>query len=182
MDSVEDYARQWAKREKEDLDTLSEWLKSVRGILSSELSIPNSFIKQSMKCDLHTQTILLGAFSAETITYLSLRRDRCYIARRHLRKRKSWTIIGLFNVPLEFQPKMKNWIYHHSTGFLNCTSVLSNSAILMDATFGSLKIDVERLLINPLSFLILICISDLAFVTHSERISKSSFSRFAHTD
>ena len=28
--SVEDYARQWAKREKEDLDTLSEWMKSVR--------------------------------------------------------------------------------------------------------------------------------------------------------
>ena len=30
MDSVEDYARQWAKREKEDLDTLSEWVKNVR--------------------------------------------------------------------------------------------------------------------------------------------------------
>ena len=30
MDSVEDYARQWAKREMEDLDTLSEWVKSVR--------------------------------------------------------------------------------------------------------------------------------------------------------
>ena len=28
MDSDEDYARQWAKREKEDLDTLSEWVKS----------------------------------------------------------------------------------------------------------------------------------------------------------
>ena len=53
-----------------------------------------------------------------------------HIPRRHLRKRKSWTI-GLFYVPLEFQPKMKNWIYHHSTGFLNYTSVLSNSAILL---------------------------------------------------
>jgi hypothetical protein len=29
-------------------------------------------------------------------------------------------------------------------------------------------------------FLILICISDLTLFTHSERISKSSFSRFAH--
>ena len=37
----------------------------------------------------------------------------------------------LFYVPLKFQPKMKNWIYHHSTGFLNYTSVLSNSAILL---------------------------------------------------
>ena len=33
MDSVEDYARQWAKREKEDLDTLSEWVKSVRSLI-----------------------------------------------------------------------------------------------------------------------------------------------------
>ena len=37
----------------------------------------------------------------------------------------------LFYVPLKLQPKMKNWIYHHSTGFLNYTSVLSNSAILL---------------------------------------------------
>ena len=33
MDFVEDYARQWAKREKEDLDTLSEWVKSVRSLI-----------------------------------------------------------------------------------------------------------------------------------------------------
>ena len=33
MDSVEDYARQWAKREKEDFDTLSEWMKSVRSLI-----------------------------------------------------------------------------------------------------------------------------------------------------
>jgi hypothetical protein len=33
MDSVEDYARQWAKREKEDLYTLSEWVKSVRSLI-----------------------------------------------------------------------------------------------------------------------------------------------------
>ena len=32
MDSVVDYARQWAKREKEDLDTLSEWVKSVKSL------------------------------------------------------------------------------------------------------------------------------------------------------
>jgi hypothetical protein len=29
LDSVEDYARQLAKREKEDLDTPSEWVRSV---------------------------------------------------------------------------------------------------------------------------------------------------------
>ena len=33
MDFVEDYARQWGKGEKEDLDTLSEWVKSVRSLI-----------------------------------------------------------------------------------------------------------------------------------------------------
>jgi hypothetical protein len=38
MDSVEDYARQWAKREKEDLDTLSEWeKKSVRSLIQIKI-------------------------------------------------------------------------------------------------------------------------------------------------
>ena len=32
MDSVGDYARQWAKREKEDLDSLSEWVRSVSSL------------------------------------------------------------------------------------------------------------------------------------------------------
>jgi hypothetical protein len=56
-----------------------------------------------------------------------------HISRRHLRKRKSWTIIGLFYVlcSIEIQPKMKNWIYQNYSGFLNCTSVLSNSVILL---------------------------------------------------
>jgi hypothetical protein len=36
------------------------------------------------------------------------------------------------------------------------------------AAFKSLKIDVERLLIDPLRFVILICISDLTLFTHSE--------------
>ncbi|XP_061178497.1 uncharacterized protein LOC133187152 isoform X2 [Saccostrea echinata] len=30
VDSVEDYARRWARHEKEDLDTLSEWIKCIR--------------------------------------------------------------------------------------------------------------------------------------------------------
>jgi hypothetical protein len=33
MDSVEDYARRWAKSEKEELDSLSEWVKCIKGIL-----------------------------------------------------------------------------------------------------------------------------------------------------
>jgi hypothetical protein len=33
MASVEDYGRQWTKREKEDLYTLSEWVKSVSSLI-----------------------------------------------------------------------------------------------------------------------------------------------------
>ena len=36
---------------------------------------------------------------------------------------------GLLSVPLEFQPKMKNGIYHHSTGFLNNTTLHSSSLL-----------------------------------------------------
>jgi hypothetical protein len=37
MDSIEDYARQWAKREKEDLDTLPEWVKNVRSLIHNRI-------------------------------------------------------------------------------------------------------------------------------------------------
>ena len=36
------------------------------------------------------------------------------------------TIIGLCYIPLDFQPKKKNWIYRHFTGFIHYTSVLTN--------------------------------------------------------
>jgi hypothetical protein len=37
MNSVEDYGKRWVKREKEELDTLSEWVKSIRGMLKSRI-------------------------------------------------------------------------------------------------------------------------------------------------
>jgi hypothetical protein len=36
MNAVEENAKRWAKRENEELDSLSEWVKSVRGILNPE--------------------------------------------------------------------------------------------------------------------------------------------------
>ena len=45
MDSVEDYARQWAKREKEDVDTLSEWVKAVRSLIQIRIKTLNGSIK-----------------------------------------------------------------------------------------------------------------------------------------
>ena len=38
MDSVEDYAMQWAKREDVEQDTLSEWVKSVRTFVRNRIS------------------------------------------------------------------------------------------------------------------------------------------------
>ena len=37
MDSVEDYARQWAKRENIGVDTLSEWVKNVRSLVQIQI-------------------------------------------------------------------------------------------------------------------------------------------------
>ena len=57
MDSVEGYIRQWAKHEKEDLDTLSEWVKSVRSLiqirikkLSGSMSTRSTSIFKDPKC------------------------------------------------------------------------------------------------------------------------------------
>jgi hypothetical protein len=37
MYSVEEYARHWTKSEKEELDTLSEWIKNIRKISKSSI-------------------------------------------------------------------------------------------------------------------------------------------------
>ncbi|KAK3083912.1 hypothetical protein FSP39_005205 [Pinctada imbricata] len=37
MDSCEEYARRWTKKEDVQLDTLSEWIKSIRGLLLSRI-------------------------------------------------------------------------------------------------------------------------------------------------
>ena len=39
-------------------------------------------------------------------------------------------------VSLEFQPKMKNWIYHSSTGFLNYISIPTHNVILLDLPYA----------------------------------------------
>ena len=38
MNSVEEYARRWTKYEGEELDTLSEWIKSIRKLLKSRIN------------------------------------------------------------------------------------------------------------------------------------------------
>ena len=37
MDAVEDYARRWVKQEDVELDSLSEWIKSIRHLLKRRM-------------------------------------------------------------------------------------------------------------------------------------------------
>ena len=39
MDSVEEYARRWAKNEDVEVDTLSEWVKSIMSLLHRRVSV-----------------------------------------------------------------------------------------------------------------------------------------------
>ena len=50
MDSVEGYAKDWAKREKVEVDTLSEWVKSVRSLIQIRVSK----LKGSMSTKAHS--------------------------------------------------------------------------------------------------------------------------------
>jgi hypothetical protein len=43
MDSVADYARQWEKREKEDLDILSEWVTNARSLIQIRIKKRSEF-------------------------------------------------------------------------------------------------------------------------------------------
>jgi hypothetical protein len=44
LDSVEDYARQWAKREQEDSETPFEWVKNVRSIMQIRIKKLSGFM------------------------------------------------------------------------------------------------------------------------------------------
>ena len=39
LDSVEEYARSWAKKEDVEIDTLSEWVKSVMSLVNRRVSV-----------------------------------------------------------------------------------------------------------------------------------------------
>ncbi|KAK3087812.1 hypothetical protein FSP39_010974 [Pinctada imbricata] len=49
MDSCEEYARRWAKKEDVQLDTLSEWIKSIRGLLLSRINRLKSTVNTRFK-------------------------------------------------------------------------------------------------------------------------------------
>ena len=72
MDPVEDYGRQWATREKEDLDTFSEWVKSMRSLIQvrikkNSVGLSALALHQSLK----TQVLLNICLSFMTNMLLS---------------------------------------------------------------------------------------------------------------
>ena len=58
MDSVEEYARTWAKREKVEVDTLSEWIKSIRSIIKSRIAKLRGSMDTKPKSVLHDPDVL----------------------------------------------------------------------------------------------------------------------------
>ena len=73
MNAVEDHAKRKAKRENEEVDTLSEWVKSIMGLLISRIRniktkvrtiYPSVFSKPEAKNELerlHEQFVLVPA-------------------------------------------------------------------------------------------------------------------------
>jgi hypothetical protein len=73
MDFVEECARRWTKSEGEELDTLSEWIKSIRKLLKSRIHYlsgrmrtiyPSVFKKPEVLnelCRLHDNFVLVPA-------------------------------------------------------------------------------------------------------------------------
>ena len=76
MDSIEEYARSWAKQEDVELDTLSEWVKSVKHLLKRRIYMvnrsvntkPNSIfddeIVSRQLADLHDRFVIVPADKA----------------------------------------------------------------------------------------------------------------------
>ena len=73
MDSVEDYARGWAKREEVELDALSEWVESVghqlkrriymvsRSVSTKPISIFDDEVVSRHLADLHDRCVVVPA-------------------------------------------------------------------------------------------------------------------------
>ena len=64
MDAVEDYARKWAKREKEDIETLSDWIRTIKSLILSRLRR----LKTSMNSK--AKSIFDDPFVSKTLPYL----------------------------------------------------------------------------------------------------------------
>ena len=69
MDAVEDYARRWVKQEDIELDSLSEWIKSIRHLLKRRMymacrSVFNDIDVSNNLTDLHKHYVIVPADKA----------------------------------------------------------------------------------------------------------------------
>ena len=76
MDACEEYARRWAKKEDVEVDTLSEWVKSITDVLKRRIQRPKRSVNtrhESIFCDpevvrelsrLHENFIIVSADKA----------------------------------------------------------------------------------------------------------------------
>ena len=84
MDSVEDYARRWARREEVEADTLSEWIKAIRCRLRSRIKhlqgsmntkpskvLDKPEIKRQL-AELHDKYVIVPADKASNTLFLSV--------------------------------------------------------------------------------------------------------------
>jgi hypothetical protein len=54
MNAVEDYAKRWAKREREELDTLTEWVQSIKRYWNPELETLNiKYVPSILLCSVN---------------------------------------------------------------------------------------------------------------------------------
>ena len=76
MDSMENYARRWAKQEEVELDSMSEWIKSIRHLLKHRMYMAGRSINNKPKsvfsdtdvtehlADLHNRYVIVPADKA----------------------------------------------------------------------------------------------------------------------
>jgi hypothetical protein len=147
MDSVEEYARRLTKSEGEELDALSEWIKSIRRVLKSRFHhlsgkmrtiYPSVFKK-------HDNLVLALADEASnnivfvcknyyygTGIYLYLWESHLYYLEQILQRMKFFKIIFLFFKILSTSLNIKiSFNCPTFIGFLNCIKILTNKYTLL---------------------------------------------------
>ena len=144
MDSVADCARQWAKREKEDLDILSEWVKSVRSLIQIKIKKNPQWVMSTRSIStfkdpnvakhlslLHDKYVIVFVDKAPfniifvcKSHYITLRNYALPIHFATLHKIYTPTTLTKEEIldnhrfaicSFEIPPCMNNWIYRHST-------------------------------------------------------------------
>ena len=72
MDSHEDYARQWSKREKEDVDTHSDCVKSVMSLIQIRIKKCNESMITRPTSNIKDPNVANTCFTSMTNILLSL--------------------------------------------------------------------------------------------------------------